>query len=166
MHRPKVYFVKNLSVMENRTLEIETAIGILKTPHEVFEAIVDPARMSNYFISQGSGRLEEGKVIMWRFPEFDFEFPVKVARIEKDSFVSFRWESDGIDMLVEMTLTPRGTGSTVVRITEKSRKLDEAGLKWLQGNTQGWANFLACLKAYLEYGINLRKGAFDFMTDK
>ena len=69
-------------------------------------------------------------------------------------------------MLVEMTLTPRGTGSTVVRIAEKSRELDEAGLKWLQGNTQGWANFLACLKAYLEYGINLRKGAFDFMTDK
>jgi hypothetical protein len=35
--------------------------------------------------------------------------------------------------------------------------------KWLMGNTEGWANFLACLKAYLEYGINLRKGAFDFL---
>ncbi len=152
--------------MENRTLEIETAIGILKTPHEVFEAIVDPAQMSNYFISRGSGRLEEGKVVMWRFPEFDFEFPVRVARIEKDSFVSFRWESDGMDLLVEIRLTPRDSGSTVVRITEGKRQPDEAGLKWLKGNTQGWANFLACLKAYLEYGINLRKGAFDFMTDK
>ncbi len=152
--------------MENRNLEIETEIGILKTPHEVFEAIVDPAQMSNYFISRGSGRLEEGKEIIWKFPEFDFEFPVKVARVEKDRFVSFWWESDGIDLLVEMTLTERNSGSTVVRITEKSRELDEAGLKWLQGNTQGWANFLACLKAYLEYGINLRKGAFDFMADK
>ncbi len=151
--------------MENRTLEIETAIGILKTAHEVFEAIVDPAKMSNYFISKGSGRLEEGKVIMWRFPEFDLEFPVRVARVEKDSFVSFWWESDGADLLVEMTLTARDSGSTVVRIIEKSRPLDEAGLKWLQGNTAGWANFLACLKAYLEYGINLRKGAFDFMAD-
>ncbi|MEZ4998490.1 MAG: hypothetical protein R2758_13850 [Bacteroidales bacterium] len=48
--------------MENRTLEIETAIQVLKTPHEVFEAIVDfPAMMSNYFISRGSGRLDEGK---------------------------------------------------------------------------------------------------------
>lgn len=152
--------------MENRTLEIETAIGIQKSPHEVFEAIVDPSKMSNYFISRGSGRLEEGKQIIWRFPEFDFEFPVKVAKVETDRFVSFWWESDGIDLLVEMTLTPRGSGSTVVRITEKSRQLDEAGLKWLQGNTQGWANFLACLKAYLEYGINLRKGAFDYMNDK
>lgn len=152
--------------MENRTLIIETAIGINKTPHEVFEAIADPAKMSNYFISRGSGRLEEGKVIIWRFPEFDLEFPVKVDRVKKDRYVSFRWESDGIDLLVEMTLTPRDPGSTVVRITEGKRQPDEAGLKWLHGNTQGWANFLACLKAYLEYGINLRKGAFDFMTDK
>ena len=37
------------------------------------------------------------------------------------------------------------------------------GLHWFGGNTEGWANFLACLKAYLEFGINLRKGGFDFM---
>ncbi len=67
--------------------------------------------------------------------------------------------------LVEMILTPSGDSSTVVNITEKSGKNDEAGIKWLKGNTEGWANFLACLKAYLEYGINLRKGAFDFMAD-
>jgi hypothetical protein len=46
-------------------------------------------------------------------------------------------------------------------VLEKSRENDVAGLKWLKGNTEGWANFLACLKAYLEYGINLRKGCFD-----
>jgi hypothetical protein len=40
---------------------------------------------------------------------------------------------------------------------------DEAGRRWLMQNTEGWANFLACLKAWLEYGINLRKGAFDFL---
>ena len=40
---------------------------------------------------------------------------------------------------------------------------NEEGLKWLSGNSFGWSNFLACLKAYLEYNINLRKGAFDFM---
>ncbi len=40
---------------------------------------------------------------------------------------------------------------------------NEMGLQWFGGNTEGWANFLACLKAYLEFGINLRKGGFDFM---
>ena len=39
------------------------------------------------------------------------------------------------------------------------------GIEWLGRNTEGWANFLACIKAYLEYGINLREGAFDFMKE-
>jgi len=43
------------------------------------------------------------------------------------------------------------------------KQYNENNLKWALGNTEGWANFLACMKAYLEYGINLRKGAFDFM---
>jgi uncharacterized protein YndB with AHSA1/START domain len=73
---------------------------------------------------------------------------------------------DGIDLLAEIFLTPRAGDTTLVTVTEKSRNNDEAGIKWLMGNTEGWANFLACLKAYLEYGINLRKGAFDFMADK
>ena len=40
---------------------------------------------------------------------------------------------------------------------------NEQNLKWVIQNTAGWANFLACMKAYLEYGINLRKGAYEFM---
>ena len=48
-------------------------------------------------------------------------------------------------------------------IRQLLKSLNEAGIKQLMGQTEGWANFLACLKAYLEYGINLRKGAFDFM---
>ena len=40
---------------------------------------------------------------------------------------------------------------------------NEAGINWLRGNTEGWTNFRACLKAYLEYGTNLRKGTFDFL---
>ena len=150
--------------MDERLLQIKTAIQIQKLPEEVFEAIVDPVKMSNYFISRGSGRIEEGKQIMWQFPEFDMEFPIDVDRIEKDRYISFFWEVDGMKLLVEITLTPRENSSTLVTVTEKSREPDEAGIKWLQGNTEGWANFLACLKAFLEYGINLRKGAFDFLV--
>jgi uncharacterized protein YndB with AHSA1/START domain len=152
--------------MQTETLEIKAAIQIVKPVNEVFEAIVDPAKMSNYFISHGSGRMENGKEITWKFPEFDQLAPIRVDKIEKDKYISFYWENDGVDLLVEMTLSPSGDSSTVVNITEKSRKNDEAGIKWLKSNTEGWANFLACLKAWLEYGINLRKGAFDFMSDK
>ena len=152
--------------MKDQYLEIKTAIQILKPVNEVFEAIVDPVKMSNYFISKSSGRMETGKQIMWQFPEFDVEFPIRIGKVIKDVYISYYWDVDGTELLVEMTLSPRGKGSTLVTITEKGRNNDEAGLKWLKGNTEGWANFLACLKAYLEYGINLRKGAFDFMADK
>jgi uncharacterized protein YndB with AHSA1/START domain len=151
--------------METKTLEINTAIQIQKPVNEVFEAIVDPVKMSNYFISKSSGKMEEGKQLKWQFPEFDLEFPVRVGKIEINKYISFYWEIDGIELLVEMTLTDKDHSSTVATITEKSRNNDEAGIKWLTGNTAGWANFLACLKAFLEYGINLRKGAFDFMTE-
>jgi uncharacterized protein YndB with AHSA1/START domain len=152
--------------MEKHTLEIKAALQMLKPVNEVFDAIIDPVKMSNYFISKSSGKMEEGKKILWRFPEFDMEFPIRVGKIEKDRYISFYWDVDGLELLTEMTLTPRANNSTLVSITEKSRENDEAGIKWLMGNTEGWANFLACLKAYLEYGINLRKGAFDFMSEK
>lgn len=151
--------------MDNQELEIKTAIQIQRPAGEVYEAIADNHRMSQYFIAEASGRMEEGKVIRWRFPEFPAEFPVRVGKMSKDRYISFYWEADELELLVEIQLVPV-KDSTVVTITEKSRKNDEAGIKWLKGNTEGWANFLACLKAYLEYGINLRKGAFDFMTVK
>lgn len=148
--------------MKTETLEIKAALQIQKPISEVFNAIIDPAKMSNYFISQSTGKMEEGKNLVWKFPEFEIEVPVRVGKIEKDKYISYYWENNKLEMLVEINLSIHENNSTVVTITEKSMKNDEAGINWLKGNTEGWANFLACLKAYLEYGINLRKGAFDF----
>jgi uncharacterized protein YndB with AHSA1/START domain len=152
--------------MGNQILEIKCALQILKPAGEVFEAIIDPSKMSGYFIARGSGKMEEGRHLIWKFPEFDMDVPVRVGKIQRDSYIAFNWDMDNTELLVEMTLVPKGNNSTVVTVTEKGMENNEAGLKWLKGNTEGWANFLACLKAYLEYGINLRKGAFDFMSDK
>ena len=148
--------------MSNDRLEIKASLMVSMPGHEVFEAIVNPSKMSNYFISNGSGRMEEGKTIIWQFPEMDMEFPVHIKKINADKYISYTWNDfrDGAETLVEFTLTPK-TNATFVTVTEKSRNNDEAGIAWLKSNTEGWANFLACLKAYLEYGINLRKGAFD-----
>ena len=64
---------------------------------------------------------------------------------------------------MKITLEQLPDNSTIVRVNENGKELNEANLKWALENSGGWANFLACLKAYLEYGIQLRKGAFDFM---
>jgi uncharacterized protein YndB with AHSA1/START domain len=151
--------------MDDILLEAAASIQILKPASEVYDAIINPDKLTRYFISVSNGRMEEGKQLTWKFPEFSSVVPVKVGRLEKDSYISFNWDADNPDLNVEMTLKSGKNGSTVISISEKSRKRDEEGLKWMRGNTEGWANFLACLKAYLEYGINLRKGAFEFMAD-
>ena len=152
--------------MKPENLEINVAMQISKPINEVFEAIVNPEKMTNYFISKSTGIMEEGKDLIWNFPEFDFDCPIRVGKIEKDKYISYYWKMDELELLVEMTLTAKENNATLVSITEKSRKNDEAGIKWLSGNSFGWSNFLACLKAYLEFGINLRKGAFDYMKNK
>jgi uncharacterized protein YndB with AHSA1/START domain len=151
--------------MATQNLEIKAGIQIQKPVHEVFEAIVDPSIMSNYFIAYGSGRMETGAQLTWRFPEFDMDVPVRVGEVRKDEYISYYWDNGDKEMLVEMTLTAKGN-DTVVIVTEKGAENDEAGIKWLKGNTEGWANFLACLKAWLDHGIRLRKGAFDYRFEK
>ena len=141
-------------------LETNATIQIQKPIEEVFEGIVNPEKMTKYFISESSGRLETGKEVIWKFPEFEDKFPVKEIKIENNSSISFVWDPETI---VKITLKKLPDDSTIVRVNENGKELNEANLKWALENSGGWANFLACLKAYLEYGINLRKGAFDFM---
>jgi uncharacterized protein YndB with AHSA1/START domain len=146
----------------DKKLEIKCSLKVQRSASEVFEAIVDPGQMSNYFISQSTGRMEEGKTLTWKFPEFDMQFPVDIGKIEKDKSISFSWgdEKTGGETTVEINLKQMDDG-TFVTVVEKSRDNNEAGLKWLMRNTEGWANFLACMKAWLEYKVHLRKGAFD-----
>lgn len=141
-------------------LESKAALQVQKPIEEVFEGIVNPSKMTNYFISESSGRMESGKELLWKFPEFEGEFPVKDIKIEVNRSISFVWDPETI---VRITLERLPDESTLVSVVESGKELNEKNLKWVLENTAGWANFLACMKAYLEYGIQLRKGAFDFM---
>ena len=73
--------------MDNKKLEIKVALKMQKPLHEVFEAIVDPSKMVNYFIKKSTGRIEEGKTLNWSFPEVDMEFPIRVVKVEKNKNV-------------------------------------------------------------------------------
>lgn len=138
----------------------KATIQIQKPVSEVFEGIVNPEHMTKYFISESTGRMETGKELVWKFPEFPDECPVKNVEVEPSRSVSFVWD---VETVVMITLEAQHDGSTVVKVVEDGKAYNEESLRWVIGNTEGWANFLACMKAYLEYGISLRKGAFDFM---
>lgn len=141
-------------------LSAKASIQIQKVPGIVYEAIVEPGIMTNYFISASTGRMEEGKELLWQFPEFPGEFTVNVIETLSPTSIRFTWDTGST---VSISLEPVSDNSTVVRIVEGEKVYTPENLAWAIGNTEGWANFLACLKAWLEYGINLRKNAFDFM---
>lgn len=138
----------------------KAAITIYKPIDEVFEAIINPEIMSNYFISQGSARLEEGTEVMWEFPEWDERFPVQVKEIVPNKSIVLDWDPQSV---VKIELEEDKNKNTTIRISEEGYQADEKGIKWAIGQTEGWGNFLSCMKAWLEYGIHLRKGAFDYM---
>ena len=143
--------------MKKKTLQVKTQLEIGRPVHQVFEAIVDPKKMSHYFISSGQGRMQTGKTVHWKFDTGGGGLDVRVERIKPDRFVSFFWSASGVENHVAMKLAPIGQRGTLVKVSESEWPLNEKGMARCLEQTSGWMHFLCCMKAYLEYGINLRK---------
>ncbi len=149
---------------------------IAKPVAEVFEAVVNPAELSRYFTTGGAkGRLETGVTVYWDFHDYPGVFPVEVVEVETNRRIVLRWEasegapSDGNEAViapagysttVTMSFDPLDGGRTLVSISEEGWRETDTGLKASYGNCQGWSQALCALKAYLEYGINLREGMY------
>jgi uncharacterized protein YndB with AHSA1/START domain len=145
-------------IMSENTVKAKVQMGILKPVQEVFDAIVDPEKMNKYFITTSTGRMESGKTITWTWDDFKAKIVIKVGKIEKDKVVSFEWSASGTERVVVITLEPKGKEKSIVKITEADFPVDYKGATQCMGQVEGWTHFLCCLKAYLEYGINLRVG--------
>jgi uncharacterized protein YndB with AHSA1/START domain len=158
-------------------LKFRVAARISRPVHEVFEAVADPDKLSHYFTTGGArGRLETGKTVTWDFHDFPGAFPVQVIEVEPDRKIVLEWKAnegeppnvEGGEMksvdyntTVTMTFTPLDDDTrTMVEIEEKGWRETEGALKASYGNCQGWAQMLAALKAWVEYGINLREGMY------
>lgn len=136
---------------------------------DVFEAVVDPASLSQYFTTGGAvGRLEEGARVTWDFADFPGAFPVEVVTAERDERIVLRWgleddpnrpEGTGETQVI-MQFSDCGDGRTLLEITEGGWAATDAGLKASYGNCMGWSQFICALKVWLEYGIKLRKGFY------
>ena len=146
--------------MAEDKIKAKVQLGILKPANEIFEAIVNPDIMSQYFISGSTGKMESGKTLTWMWEDFGAELIIKVGKVEKDKVVSFEWSGSGVECVVVITLEPKDENRTLVKITESDWPADYKGANQCIGQVEGWTHFLCCLKAYLEYGINLRVGAF------
>jgi uncharacterized protein YndB with AHSA1/START domain len=149
---------------QDRNVETNVQERVQRPVSEVFEAIVDPAKMSGYFISGASGPLEAGTRVEWEFADVGARVAVDVIEVERDKRIVYESTATGPRTRVTLTLESVDPGTTAVAIHEAGWPMDREGVKRAQGQTAGWTYFLCCLKAYLQHGINLRTGLARRLT--
>jgi len=139
--------------------KFQVQLKIRKGVAEVFDAVVRPEKLAGYFIQTASGPLVEGATVKWKFAEVPQAFDVVVREVAQNERIVFEWPAaGGYDTLVEMKFSALDDEDTMVQISESGWRDDEEGVKSSYGNAGGWMHMMCCLKAYLEYGINLRAG--------
>ena len=142
---------------------------------EVFEAVADPGKLSQYFTTGGaSGRLEAGRTVMWDFHDFPGAFPVEVIEVVPNAKIVLQWagyegESGKIGAkgregdyktTVTFLFTPTDDGRTLVQIVEEGWHDTPEALRGSYMNCEGWTGVLCALKIWIEHGINLREGFY------
>ena len=160
-------------------LKFRVAARIARPVHEVFEAVADPQKLSNYFTTGGAqGRLESGATVTWDFKDVPGAFPVEVVEVVPNERIVLKWEanegeppnlsdSDGTvrqahyQTTVTMTFTPLDDDTrTLVEIREEGWRETQAGLEASYGNCQGWSQMLCAMKVWIEHGFNMREGMY------
>lgn len=131
-----------------------TKMKIEKPAHDVFEAFTDPEKIGNFWFSSSSERWAQGKTITLRYDEYNAEGTIKIHKLEMDRLLIFEDEGGHI---VTITLEETNPSSTIIAVKEEGfQETDADYISQLLDNKEGWVYALTCLKAYLEYGANVR----------
>ena len=147
-------------------LKFQVQTRIQKPLQEVFDAVYNPEKLSGYFTNGGaSAPLDEGTTVEWAFADNPgdekLKFPVEVKQMIPNELIILGWEgAKGLNTRVEMRFEAAGS-DTIVNISETGWRETQDDLDSSYRNCFGWGQMLCCLKAYTEYGIDLRKGAFE-----
>lgn len=147
-------------------LKFKVQTKIQKPVAEVFDAVYNNEKLSGYFTNGGaSAPLDEGTTVEWAFADNpgdeEFKFPVVVKTSKRNELLELGWEgAKGLDTHIRMEFEPAGESDTIVRISETGWRETQDDLNSSYMNCMGWTQMLCCLKAYVEHGIDLRKGAF------
>jgi uncharacterized protein YndB with AHSA1/START domain len=156
-------------------LKFQVHTKIQKPIAEVFDAVYNPTKLSGYFTTGGAtAPLNEGTQVTWRFADYPGDIPVTVKKVIPNEQIILEWDAyeppdksgnttpppPGYKTTVEMTFESLDPNNTLVKISESGWRETQSGLAGSYGNCMGWSQMLSALKAFLEYNINLRKGAY------
>jgi uncharacterized protein YndB with AHSA1/START domain len=139
--------------------QVITKFKILKPVNEVFEAIIDPVKIGNYWFTSSSERWEQGKTITLKYDEYEAEGKINVLTIDDNKKIVFTWGSENDEKtVVTMMLNESDHMSTIIEVNESGFNENDPELaNKMMGQKGGWVYMLSCLKAYLEHDVkNLR----------
>ncbi|MES2966137.1 MAG: SRPBCC domain-containing protein [Bdellovibrionota bacterium] len=138
--------------------KFSVATRIDKPLAEVFDAVVNPKKITGYFCDQADAPLVEGQTVHWTWTAHKVTHPVKVKQIVPNSKIVIEWPSmSGGTTIAEMSFSTLDDGRTMVKISESGWPATEEGVKASYKNCEGWQHMISCMKAYLQHGIDLRK---------
>ena len=98
------------------------------------------------------------ETVEWVFADVGDRLAVDVLEVEENRKIAFDWTASGTTARVTIKLEAHDSGATLVSINEARWPFDREGVERALGQTAGWTDFLCCMKAYLQHGINLRLG--------
>lgn len=134
-----------------------TKLKIEKPAKEIFEAIVDPNKIGNFWFSSSSERWEQGKTITISYDEYNAEGQIEIVEIEANKKIVFH---DFDNHTITITLEEQTPSSTVIVVIEDGfDDRDSELIEKLIDNKEGWVYALTCLKAYLEFGVTQLRAA-------
>ena len=123
---------------------------------EVFQAFVDPAVITRFWMSRASGRLEAGKVVRWDWEMYGGSTDVHVKAVAENRRILVEWDGPDHPTSVEWTFEPRGGDRTFVTVKNWGFHGDaDAVVSHAIRAAGGFALVLAGLKSFLEHGIEL-----------
>ena len=142
--------------MQKTALAARTEMLIRRPVAEVFDAFIDPRKTSKFWFSSGSGRLEVGKRVQWRWDMYDLKVDVDVKALEPNRRIIVDWSAGEAPTTIAWHFTPHSGDTTFVSITNSGFTGDEQSIiKQALDSTEGFTFVLAGLKAYLEHGVRL-----------
>ncbi len=141
---------------EESVLKFSIRQTIARSPSEVFQAFVDPDKLSGYFTTSASGPLVAGTSVEWRWG--DEMSLTHIEEVQTDECVVCTWRAYQVDYDTRCTFrfAAAGDGATTVTITEEGWRNDAAGRISSYEHCSGWTHMLMCMKARLEHDLDLR----------
>ncbi len=127
---------------------------IRKPIQKVFEAFIDPEITTNFWFTKSTGKLEEGKTIIWEWEMYNAKSEVKVLQIIPNQLIKTEWGLFSNNVDYEFKEMEKGT--LVIIKSYGYSGTGDALLSVINDNTGGFTTVLDGCKAYLEHGINLR----------